>query len=47
MRETVIDINHLKYVYPDGFIALDDVNLKILKGERTLKLKWNFPWKLS
>ncbi|MEM3438007.1 MAG: ATP-binding cassette domain-containing protein [Nitrososphaerales archaeon] len=29
-----IDIRNLSYVYPDGFLALDDVSLKVIMNER-------------
>jgi cobalt/nickel transport system ATP-binding protein len=34
MSEVAIEIEEVRYVYPDGFVALDDVNLKILRDER-------------
>jgi len=34
MVDIAIDIRDLKYVYPDGCVALDDVSIKVLMGER-------------
>jgi len=34
MKETAIEMKDIKYVYPDGYTALDSVNLKIVRGER-------------
>ncbi|MGQ9468966.1 MAG: energy-coupling factor ABC transporter ATP-binding protein [Nitrososphaerales archaeon] len=34
MVDVAIDVKDLKYVYPDGFVALDDVSIKVLRGER-------------
>ena len=34
MSEVAIEMEEVRYVYPDGFVALDDVNLKILRDER-------------
>lgn len=34
MSEVAIEVEEVRYVYPDGFVALDDVNLKIVRGER-------------
>jgi cobalt/nickel transport system ATP-binding protein len=31
---TVIEVNHLSYVYPDGTQALDDINLTVMAGEK-------------
>lgn len=34
MTEVAIEFEGVKYVYPDGTVALDEISLKILKGER-------------
>lgn len=34
MSELVAQVNGVTYVYPDGFMALQEVNLKVAKGER-------------
>jgi len=34
MDEVAVEVKDVKYVYPDGFVALDGVSLKIRKGER-------------
>jgi len=34
MSEVAIEMEEVRYVYPDGFVALDDVSLKILREER-------------
>jgi len=34
MDEVAVEVKDVKYVYPDGFVALDGVSLKIMKGER-------------
>lgn len=34
MGEIAVEVKDVKYVYPDGFVALDGVSLKIMKGER-------------
>lgn len=34
MKETAIDMEDIKYVYPDGYTALENVNLRIVRGER-------------
>ncbi len=34
MSEVAIEVEEVRYVYPDGFVALEDVNLKILRDER-------------
>ncbi|MGB9659699.1 MAG: energy-coupling factor ABC transporter ATP-binding protein [Nitrososphaerales archaeon] len=34
MADIAIDVRDLKYVYPDGCVALDNVSIKVLMGER-------------
>jgi len=34
MSETAISMKNVRYVYPDGSVALDDVSIEIAKGER-------------
>ncbi len=34
MNEIVVEMKNVKYVYPDGHVALKKVNLQIFKGER-------------
>lgn len=34
MTEVAIELEGVKYIYPDGTVALDEISLKILKGER-------------
>lgn len=34
MGEVAIELKGVEYVYPDGSVALDNVNMKIMKGER-------------
>jgi cobalt/nickel transport system ATP-binding protein len=34
MSELAIEMNDVSYVYPDGYIALQNVNLKIARGEK-------------
>ncbi|MEM3833545.1 MAG: ATP-binding cassette domain-containing protein [Thermoprotei archaeon] len=34
VNEIVIEMKNIKYVYPDGHVALKNVNLRIFKGER-------------
>lgn len=34
MTEVAIELEGVKYAYPDGTVALDEISLKILKGER-------------
>ncbi len=34
MVDIAIDVRDLKYVYPDGCVALDNVSIKVLMGER-------------
>ncbi|MBS7643431.1 ATP-binding cassette domain-containing protein [Candidatus Bathyarchaeota archaeon] len=34
MREVAIEMEDVRYVYPDGSVALDGVNLRIMKHER-------------
>jgi cobalt/nickel transport system ATP-binding protein len=34
MVDVAIDVKDLKYVYPDGCVALDDISIKVLRGER-------------
>jgi cobalt/nickel transport system ATP-binding protein len=34
MDEVAVEVKDVKYVYPDGFVALDGVSLRIMKGER-------------
>lgn len=38
MEETAIQLEGVSYRYPDGTLALDGVNMKILKGERVVIL---------
>ena len=34
MSELAAEVNGVSYAYPDGFMALQEVNLKVAKGER-------------
>ncbi|MGC8948075.1 MAG: energy-coupling factor ABC transporter ATP-binding protein [Thermoprotei archaeon] len=34
MNEIVVEMKNVKYIYPDGYVALKNVNLRIFKGER-------------
>ena len=34
MSELAVEMNRVTYVYPDGYMALQDVNLEITRGER-------------
>lgn len=34
VNEIAVEMKNIKYVYPDGHVALENVSLKILKGER-------------
>jgi cobalt/nickel transport system ATP-binding protein len=34
MNEPVIELINVTYIYPDGTVALKDVNLKVMKGEK-------------
>jgi len=34
LTEALIELENVKYVYPDGVVALKGVSLKVLKGER-------------
>ncbi|MEM2873133.1 MAG: ATP-binding cassette domain-containing protein [Nitrososphaerales archaeon] len=34
MIDIAVDVRNLKYVYPDGCVALDNVSIKVLMGER-------------
>ncbi len=41
MTEMVINVNDVRYFYPDGFLALDSVNVSISKGEKVAILGSN------
>mgnify|MGYP005691633813 FL=1 len=34
MNKQYLNINNLSFKYPDGFKALENINLSLLKGER-------------
>jgi len=38
MGELAIELKDVGYAYPDGSVALDDVNMKIMRGERVAVL---------
>lgn len=38
MEEYAIEMEGVKYVYPDGHIALENVNLRVMRGERVAVL---------
>ncbi|MCP8312135.1 MAG: ATP-binding cassette domain-containing protein [Candidatus Methylarchaceae archaeon HK02M1] len=41
MTELVIDVKDVRYLYPDGFMALDGVNIRVSKRERVAILGSN------